>query len=52
MTRLEALEKIKAQLLEMLRVFASSASQAKVDELLDLLNDVNTKIEQEKSKHL
>lgn len=50
MNRLEALEAIKAQILEMLNYHAKSVSPDRIDVLLDLLNDVITKIEKEKIK--
>ncbi len=50
MNRLEALEAIKAQILEMLNYHAKSVSPDRIDALLDLLNDVITKIEKEKIK--
>jgi ABC-type microcin C transport system duplicated ATPase subunit YejF len=50
MTRLEALESMKVQILEMLNYHAKSVSPDRIDALLDLLNDVIIKIEEEKKK--
>ena len=50
MTKLQALEAMKAQILEMLNYHAKSVSPDRIDALLDLLNEVITKIEKEKNK--
>ena len=50
MTKLQALEAMKAQILEMLNYHAKSVSPDRIDALLDLLNEVITKIEKEQNK--